>query len=156
MTDPDIDLNPVFDWDRSSLRYCTQRSTAQGARLSLVPYFFQFRYILWYFVKQSSWYIPLSYFFDYNPPLGTMEPRLQWDEESLTMDFPFDSKILNRWDRVFVAFFSLSRRSLENEWVVYRWRRCRIPSFISLRFLHQVPQSAHTNHPSSKAVYLSR
>lgn len=38
----------------------------------------------------------LKFFFDYNPPLGTMESRLLWDEESLAMDFPFDSKILNR------------------------------------------------------------
>lgn len=52
-------------------------------------------------------------------------------------------------------FFS-SRRSLENECVVYRWRRCRIPSFISLRFLQQGPQSTHTNDPSSKVLYLSR
>lgn len=41
---------------------------------------------------------PLSFFpFDYNPPLGTMEPRLLWDEEEPDEgDFPFDSKILNR------------------------------------------------------------
>lgn len=72
------------------------------------------------------------------------------------MDFLFDSKILNRWDRVFVAFIFFSRGSLENECVIYRWRRCQIPSFISLRFLHQVPQSTHTNDPSSKVLYLSR
>lgn len=69
-------------------------------------------------------------------------------------DFPFDSKILNRWDRAFVAF-SLFRRSLENECVVYRWRGCRLSSSISLRYPHQAPQP-FTRRILLKACVLSR